>query len=123
MIYVRETQQILEDINKINEYLKNFSFCKVLKKDKNKLFLRTIPIGSDLDLIIFEIVFSFAELITKYDIKRVKFCKNLECRWIFYDESRNHTRRWCDNTCATLMKVRRFRENRKYGKGKNSNET
>jgi predicted RNA-binding Zn ribbon-like protein len=87
------------------------------------LFLRTIPIGSDLDLIIFEIVFSFAELITKYDIKRVKFCKNLECRWIFYDESRNHTRRWCDNTCATLMKVRRFRENRKYGKGKNSNET
>ncbi|WP_032075981.1 CGNR zinc finger domain-containing protein [Clostridium drakei] len=104
----------LKDINKINEYLKAFSFYKMIEKEKDSFSLKTIPVKSDLSFILFEIISSFAELITKYDIQRIKLCENPECGWIFYDESRNRTRKWCDNTCATLIKVRRFRENQKH---------
>ncbi|MBV7272842.1 CGNR zinc finger domain-containing protein [Clostridium sp. PL3] len=104
-----------KDINKLNEYLKAFSFYKVLKKEQNKFYLKTIPLKSDLHLIIFEIISSFIDMITKYDIERIKLCENPDCKWIFYDESKSHTRKWCDNTCATLIKVRRFRENKKHG--------
>ncbi|EFH81869.1 CGNR zinc finger domain-containing protein [Ktedonobacter racemifer] len=30
-----------------------------------------------------------------------------------YDESPNHTRRWCEDTCANMMRVRRFREKKR----------
>jgi predicted RNA-binding Zn ribbon-like protein len=108
----------LEDINKINEYLKVYSFYKVLKKEKDRFYLKTIPVNPDLNLIIFEITSSFVEMITKHEVERIKLCENPECKWVFYDESRNHTRKWCDNTCATLIKVRRFRENKKHGEMK-----
>lgn len=106
----------LKDINKINEYLKVSSFYKILEKDGDRFFIKTVPVKSNLDLIIFEITSSFVEMITKYDIERIKLCENPECKWIFYDESRSHTRKWCDNTCATLIKVRRFRGNQKQKK-------
>lgn len=108
----------LEAINKINEYLTSFSFCKVLKKENEKYYLTTIPNKSDLNCIIFEITSSFVEMITEYQKERIKLCENPECKWIFYDESKSHTRKWCDNTCATLMKVRRFRENKKINNKK-----
>ncbi|WP_446898430.1 CGNR zinc finger domain-containing protein [Clostridium sp. LBM24168] len=112
-LYIKKTLN-LEDINKINQYLKISSSYKVLKKDKGKFYLETVPVEPHLDLVIFKIISSFVELITKYDIDRIKLCQNPDCKWIFYDESRNHTRKWCDNTCATLIKVRRFRENQRH---------
>jgi predicted RNA-binding Zn ribbon-like protein len=33
------------------------------------------------------------------------------CGWVFYDRSKNRSRRWCEQaTCANLMKVRRFHQ-------------
>lgn len=61
------------------------------------------------------IVMSFAELASNYDVRRLKVCENPDCGWIFYDESKNRTRRWCDNTCASLIKVRRFRQKHAAG--------
>jgi len=38
-------------------------------------------------------------------------CGNAECRWLFVDTSKNHTRRWCDmKICGNRMKARRFKE-------------
>jgi predicted RNA-binding Zn ribbon-like protein len=37
-------------------------------------------------------------------------CGNPECRWLFLDTSKNHTRRWCDmKICGNRMKARRFK--------------
>lgn len=99
-----------KDIDKINRYLTCFSFYTVLKKEDKSYYLSTVPDKFNSNQLIFEIISSFIEIITDYDIERIKLCKNPECKWIFYDESRSHTRKWCDNTCATLMKVRRFRK-------------
>lgn len=56
-----------------------------------------------------EIVRSFAEFIAAFDPHRLRVCGNPDCRWVFYDETRNASRRWCSPTCSSLIKVRRYR--------------
>jgi len=44
---------------------------------------------------------------------RIKICRNPDCRWAFYDRSRNHARVWCTMAeCGNRMKARRFRRRR-----------
>lgn len=41
---------------------------------------------------------------------RLKVCRNPDCRWAFYDRSKNHSRVWCKmEKCGNVMKARRFR--------------
>lgn len=41
---------------------------------------------------------------------RLKACGNDECRWAFYDRSRNHGGTWCDMaSCGNMLKNREFR--------------
>jgi predicted RNA-binding Zn ribbon-like protein len=43
--------------------------------------------------------------------KRLKICPADDCRWAFYDESRNRSATWCDmKVCGNRAKVRGFRE-------------
>ena len=52
------------------------------------------------------------ELLTNGPLEHVKTCGN--CRWLFLDQSRNHSRRWCSmSECGTQMKQRRFVERRR----------
>jgi predicted RNA-binding Zn ribbon-like protein len=42
--------------------------------------------------------------------RRMKACSNPECRWAFYDRSRNHAGTWCEMaTCGSVHKMRRLR--------------
>jgi predicted RNA-binding Zn ribbon-like protein len=59
---------------------------------------------------------SASELITSSELLRVRACEKPECRWLFLDTSKNHTRRWCDmKICGNRMKAQRFRAQRKTG--------
>jgi predicted RNA-binding Zn ribbon-like protein len=50
-----------------------------------------------------------ASLITG-DRRRIKRCPAHDCLWLFYDGSKNLSRRWCAmDDCGTRDKVRRFR--------------
>jgi CGNR zinc finger protein len=43
--------------------------------------------------------------------QRLKMCENDQCRWLFIDRSKNHSRQWCESaTCGNRQRVRRFRE-------------
>jgi predicted RNA-binding Zn ribbon-like protein len=43
--------------------------------------------------------------------ERVKACGNPECRWAFYDATKNRSGRWCEMaSCGNRMKARAFRE-------------
>jgi predicted RNA-binding Zn ribbon-like protein len=53
---------------------------------------------------------SFAESIIREDLSRLKVCQNKDCLWVFMEASRNRSRRWCEDTCGNLMKVRRYRD-------------
>ena len=47
---------------------------------------------------------------------RLKLCGDPACRWAFYDQSRNHSSRWCDmKSCGNRQKARRFRSRAKAG--------
>jgi predicted RNA-binding Zn ribbon-like protein len=45
------------------------------------------------------------------DLRRIKRCPSHDCLWLFHDDSKNLSRRWCAmDDCGTKDKVRRFRE-------------
>lgn len=51
-----------------------------------------------------------AQLITSGDMQMLRACGDPQCRWLFLDTSKNHTRRWCDmKICGNRMKARRFK--------------
>ena len=44
-------------------------------------------------------------------LDRVKICPADDCRWAFYDTSRNHSRQWCSmEVCGNRAKVRTHRQ-------------
>jgi predicted RNA-binding Zn ribbon-like protein len=53
------------------------------------------------------VVHAAVALLTAGPLQRVKRCDG--CRWLFIDESRNRSRRWCAmEDCGTAEKVRRY---------------
>jgi len=53
---------------------------------------------------------STADFFDSEQMHALKECGNQECRWLFVDTSKNHTRRWCDmKICGNRMKARRFK--------------
>jgi predicted RNA-binding Zn ribbon-like protein len=51
---------------------------------------------------------SAAELLTSDDLARVRECDGAACTWLFLDQSRNRSRRWCSmESCGNRAKARR----------------
>jgi predicted RNA-binding Zn ribbon-like protein len=47
---------------------------------------------------------------------RLKLCENPECRWAFYDNSRNRSGSWCRmGLCGNRLKNRAYRERHRAG--------
>lgn len=54
------------------------------------------------------IVRSAAELLVSGELDRVRECHGASCTWLFLDQSRNRSRRWCSmETCGNRAKARR----------------
>jgi predicted RNA-binding Zn ribbon-like protein len=55
-----------------------------------------------------------ARFFIEIDPARLRICPNGDCGWVFYDETRNRTRKWCSSTsCGNITKVRQYRERQK----------
>jgi predicted RNA-binding Zn ribbon-like protein len=68
------------------------------------------PSASDLDALLQPVVQSAFELLTSEALARVRRCGNPTCYWLFIDETRNRSRRWCEMaSCGNVLKVRRHR--------------
>jgi len=64
--------------------------------------------GPDWDVVTSDIATSAVRLIGEGAV--VKVCANPHCSWMFVDESRSGSRRWCDvSICGSLVNVRRYR--------------
>ncbi len=69
---------------------------------------------SRLDSLLWPIVRSAAGLLTSADLHHVRECDSAECRWVFLDRSKNHSRRWCDmKVCGNRVKAHRFYQRRR----------
>lgn len=62
---------------------------------------------------------SAVRLLTEGDLSRVKECPGAgDCGWLFYDTSRNGTRRWCSmEGCGSRVKMRRQYARRRRSRG------
>ena len=61
-----------------------------------------------LEGILWQTAQSAAELLTSDKLRTLRFCEAPDCEWLFLDNSRNRSRRWCDmNSCGNRQKARR----------------
>ncbi|HNR05628.1 MAG TPA: CGNR zinc finger domain-containing protein [Bacillota bacterium] len=102
-----------KDIELINSYMADISFFRQLQTKEGSLGLYDIPKTRNWNWFMAEVSASFARLYSSEAINRLKICQNPECGWFFIDDSKSRNRKWCDDTCASLMKVRRFRQRQK----------
>src|SRR5579864_248056 len=62
-----------------------------------------------LDRVVWPVVRSAAEVLVSDEMSRVRRCGGENCDWLFFDTSRNHSRRWCDmRGCGNRAKARRY---------------
>jgi predicted RNA-binding Zn ribbon-like protein len=65
----------------------------------------------DLERPLWEAARAAARLVTSPLLGRARPCAAPTCGWWFLDDTKNHSRRWCDmKICGNRDKVRRFRE-------------
>jgi len=67
------------------------------------------PDEQRLDQLLWPVARSAVELLTAGDLRRIKVCENpFGCGWLFYDGSKNGSRRWCSmEGCGSQVKMRR----------------
>jgi predicted RNA-binding Zn ribbon-like protein len=87
---------------------------QLLEWDGEKLGWR-LPTSTSLPALpLWLLSLSTAEFMNSEQMRALRECGNQECRWLFVDTSKNHTRRWCDmKICGNRMKARRFKAQHK----------
>lgn len=59
------------------------------------------------------VAWSAIELLERGHFERLKQCPGPDCGWLFYDSSKNNSRRWCDMaSCGNRSKAQRHRARR-----------
>lgn len=113
--HLRNNSEIMQEkVNAVNQVLNRVS--SVVQLVHNESVFETIqaPNAEGWSLFIWSVADSFSKLLAEKELVRIKVCDNHDCGWIFYDESKNKSRRWCDEkACGNIMKVRNFRARKK----------
>src|SRR6266699_3754411 len=62
------------------------------------------------DTVLAALLAAVAESVASGTWDRLKICRNPDCRWAYYDQSRNLSRAWCSMAvCGNRAKARAFR--------------
>lgn len=70
-----------------------------------------VPVGGGLRAALGRIFADIATATADGSWARLKSCRNDECRWAYYDASRNRSGRWCSMAgCGNRMKGRAYRQ-------------
>jgi len=96
----------------LNRYLSLSSGYRTVLPREGRYEVVFQPDQKNCHWIMAEVAQSFVRL-AEMDAGRLRMCENPACRWFFYDETRSRTKRCCDATCASLVKVRRYRAGKK----------
>jgi len=109
----RDGQPTPQQLASLNAVLARAPARLELRDTKDGYAVALVPAGGGhpREHLLAEVARSAAGFLADGDLGRLKVCDNQGCRWAFYDESRNRSRRWCQSTaCGNRFKVRRFRE-------------
>jgi predicted RNA-binding Zn ribbon-like protein len=102
-----------EDLRVIDtEYARTAPFARLAASDGGFEWTLDETAGA-LDAALRPLVESAVSLLTSPKLARLGRCGNSTCYWLFLDETKNRSRRWCEMaSCGNLMKVRRHRAKR-----------
>lgn len=85
--------------------------------ERGRLTLHWKERSADLLAPLQPILLSATDLLTSPEIEQLRQCANHPCGWLFLDQSKNGSRRWCSSgDCGNLTRVRRFRSRQPHGK-------
>lgn len=101
------------EMNDLGTLISQSLFARKLVLSENGYRLTLIPQNKDWDWVTSEICTSFLDFMIHHDPSRLRICKNTDCQWVFYDESKNKSKRWCHDPCRVLVNVRNFRQRNK----------
>jgi predicted RNA-binding Zn ribbon-like protein len=110
-VVIEGSQPKAEDLDSLNNEATRMLQRKLLihKGDFFEWGWRTAD--NALDQMLWPILHSATELLTSPEMNRIGICRGEGCGWLFYDQSRNRTRKWCDmGDCGNRAKARRFYE-------------
>jgi len=101
------------DLAMLNATLARSLARQQLECHDGRYALNTVCAEGDLDCMLWPIAKSAADVMTsEEEIERVRVCEATaddSCAWLFLDETRNRTRRWCSmKDCGNRAKARRF---------------
>jgi predicted RNA-binding Zn ribbon-like protein len=100
---------VAQDLAKLNGYL-NVPVRVELFHRQNGVHSELVPLHPGWPWILSRITASFADMLVLGRLDRLKYCPNEGCRWVFYDQTKGNTRKWCnDRTCGNRDRVRRAR--------------
>ena len=97
------------ELRTLNEAM-NLSGKRQVIQRQNGLRIEFMHEKSGWDWILAEIARSFVETVAGGESARIKICRNDDCRWVFYDQTKAKTRLWCSSkSCGNRERVRRAR--------------
>ena len=71
------------------------------------------PADGPVEAILGPVTLSALTLLTQADLSRIKQCRGDRCGWLFFDTTKNKSRRWCEmEVCGNRAKQRRFHRRR-----------
>jgi predicted RNA-binding Zn ribbon-like protein len=117
-------QSVIADIN---DLLGHQSGYAELKRVRGGFEKRLRSGFSEPIQLLWPVAESACDLLCYADLSLIRKCENEECVLVFYDTTRNHSRRWCSmSACGNRMKVaahyRRLRSTAKSTKGRKALE-
>jgi predicted RNA-binding Zn ribbon-like protein len=99
------------DLQLLNTLLARSLGHQRLATGSSRISLEWFRTERDLDCVLWPIVKSAADLLTSEETSRIRICEATStdgCGWLFLDETRNRTRRWCSmKDCGNRAKARR----------------
>lgn len=102
-----------KDLDEINNVLRRLTRgAHIARKEEGFRWIWNMT-RSGLDSPLGLIALSASELLVSPDLGRVGQCADASgCGWLFFDTSKNRSRRWCDvNDCGNRARQRRFQAN------------
>ncbi|HEV8194555.1 MAG TPA: ABATE domain-containing protein [Ktedonobacterales bacterium] len=103
------------DLSLLNEELGAALAHTQLTWDAGEYHLGWHDVDTRLDAPLWPAIRSAADLLRSPLRKKIRQCSNTPCNWIFIDESKNSSRRWCSMAiCGTQVKMRNYYR-RKHG--------
>jgi predicted RNA-binding Zn ribbon-like protein len=106
----RNTTPPIKETAKFNKKLSQMMKHSKLEFSKPGVAWEIKRSEGSLDGMLNSVIQSAFLLLTSKELGRIKICADERgCGWLFFDHSKNRSRRWCDMTdCGNLAKQKRF---------------